>query len=310
MPTQTVPSSGTAGIRGLWCAALTPLGENAGIDPLRFAAHVRWLLAEGVAGVVAFGTTGEGPSFSVAERIAGLEALLAAGIAPERLAVATGCAAWADAVALTRHALQSGVPRCLVLPPFYWKDLADAAVFRYYAALIEAVGDPRLRLYLYHYPELSAVPIRTGIVARLAETFPDIVAGVKDSSGDFGHTMELVQALPRLAILSGHEPHLPRLMAAGAAGTICGLANLLPDLVAALLRPDAAEAEQVRAQTFLDIVGRYPFVPSFKALQAFRTGDPAWHAPRLPLLPLPEAERVALLSALCREGFDFSRSNR
>jgi len=100
-----------------------------------------------VDGIVLFGTTGEGASFSVAERTGGLDALLDSDFPPHRLVAATGCAALADTVALTRHALQTGCPRCLVMPPFFWKGLSDEAVFRYYAALIDTVGDARLRLY-------------------------------------------------------------------------------------------------------------------------------------------------------------------
>ena len=65
-------------VRGLWCANLTPLDRNGRLDGARMAAHIRILLGQGVDGVAPFGTTGEGPSFSVAERRAGLDGLLAA----------------------------------------------------------------------------------------------------------------------------------------------------------------------------------------------------------------------------------------
>jgi len=295
-----------APIRGLWCATLTPLGPDGGADPERLAAHVRALLAAGVDGIVPFGTTGEGPSFSVAERRAGLDALLAAGIAPERLLVATGAAALPDAVALTRQALQAGCSRCLILPPFFWKGLTDEAVFRYYATLIDTVGDRRLRVYLYHIPLLSGVPIRPEVVARLAAAYPGIIAGVKDSGGDFEHTAELLKCVPKLSILVGHEPHLPRLMRADGAGTICGIANLFPELVAALLEPDVNPDDEAKIRSFLDIVSRYPFVPAFKAIRAAQTGDAAWLTPRPPLWPLPETERASLLAALDSAGFDIA----
>src|SRR5438874_6320641 len=175
-------------IRGLWCATLTPLGPEGAIDHARMAAHIRALFSQGVEGVAPFGTTGEGPSFSVAERRAGLDAMIAAGIKPSQLIPGTGCAAFADTVALTRHAVQIGCSRCLVLPPFFFKELADEAVYGFFAALIDAVADPRLSLYLYHIPQFSGVSIRAGVVARLAADFPRVVAGVKDSGGDFAHT--------------------------------------------------------------------------------------------------------------------------
>lgn len=292
-----------APIRGLWCATLTPLGENGSVDHARLAEHVRGLLARGVEGVVLFGTTGEGPSFSIAERSAAVDALLAAGISPDHVAVATGCAALTDTVALTRHALQSGCARCLILPPFFWKDLTDEGVFRYYATLIDTVGDGYLRLYLYHIPQLSAVPIRPQVVERLAAAYPSVIAGVKDSAGDFDHTAELLKRVPQLPILVGHEPHLPRLMRAGGAGTICGIANLFPSLVAALLKPGVTAEDAARIQIFQQIVFRYSYVTAFKAIRAAQTGDGAWRAARPPLLPLPEAERQTLLASLRQAGF-------
>ncbi|HUL11612.1 MAG TPA: dihydrodipicolinate synthase family protein [Methylococcaceae bacterium] len=295
--------SETAPLSGLWCATLTPLGQDLRVDQARLATHVQGLFAEGVAGIVLFGTMGEGPSFPVEERVGGLEGLLASGISTDRIVPATGCAALADTLALTRHALQMGCPRCLILPPFFWKDLSDEAVFRYYATLIDRVNDERLRVYLYHIPQLSAVPIRPDVVARLAAAYPGIVAGVKDSSGDFEHTAALLKCVPQLSIMGGCEPQLPQLRRAGGAGTICGVANLLPGAVAALLKPEVSPDDQSRIQSFVEIVFRYPFVSSVKAIRAAQTNDDGWSEVLPPLLPLNQAERESLFAALHRAGF-------
>ena len=77
-------------VRGLWCATLTPLDNRGNVDVARLADHVRDLFAQGVDGVAPFGTTGEFPSFTIAERMAGLEALLAAGIPASRIVPGTG----------------------------------------------------------------------------------------------------------------------------------------------------------------------------------------------------------------------------
>jgi 4-hydroxy-tetrahydrodipicolinate synthase len=291
----------SAPIQGLWCATLTPIEQDDGIDRGVFVTHVRGLLSAGVEGVVPFGTTGEGPSFTVAERMAGLEALLTAGIPSSRLAVATGCSAFPDTLTLLRHALQSGCPRCLVLPPFFWKSLSQESVFRFYASLIDSLGDSGLRLYVYHFPQLSAVPVAPETVARLASAYPGIVAGVKDSSGDFENTARLLALVPDLAILVGHEPHLPRLLQGGGAGTICGLANLFPERIAALLRPDANADDQAQIQELLDVLKDYPLVPAFKAIIGVQCANEArWNVVRLPLLPLASAERESLLKRVAR----------
>ena len=199
----------TAPVRGLWCATLTPLDASGGVDHGLLVAHARSLLAQGVDGVAPFGTTGEGQSFSMAERIAGIEALLAAGIGPERVVAATGCAALPETVALTRHGARAGCAACLVLPPFFWKDATDDGLFTWYAKVIDAVGDPSLRIYLYHIPQVSGTPLSVDLVERLAGAFPGVIAGVKDSAGDWSNTAALLARVPQLAILVGHEPHLP-----------------------------------------------------------------------------------------------------
>src|SRR5437588_8333368 len=106
--------SSSQAVRGVWCATLTPLDSAGALDPSRLAAHVRRMFAAGVDGIALFGTTGEGQSFSLAERRGGLDTLLSAGIAPERILVGTGCAALPDTIELTRQAVQTGCAGALV----------------------------------------------------------------------------------------------------------------------------------------------------------------------------------------------------
>jgi 4-hydroxy-tetrahydrodipicolinate synthase len=287
-----------AAVRGLWCALLTPLDATGSVDGGRLARHALSLLAQGVDGVAPFGTTGEGQSFSLAERTAGLDALLAAAIPASRIVAGTGCAALPETVALTRHAVQARCAGCLVLPPFFFKDVSAEGLYAWYARVIEAVADPRLRIYLYHIPQVTGVPLPVDLVARLAGAFPGIVAGVKDSAGDWSNTQALLERAPQLAILVGHEPHVPRLLRAGGAGTICGVANVYPALVRALFSRDVTVADEQRIATFIDIAFRQPFLPAFKSIVAERTGDPGWLAVRPPLIDLDAAARRTLRDAL------------
>jgi len=289
-------------VRGLWCATLTPLDARGNVDGARLAAHVRELLANGVDGVAPFGTTGEFPSFTTAERIDGLEALLASGIPAARIVPGTGAAALADAIALTKHAVKSGTPRCLVVPPFFFKDVSDEAVYAHYARLIDAVGDASLRVYLYHIPQFSGVPLKPDVVARLAKAFPGTIAGVKDSSGDYANTQALLARVPQLSILVGHEPHVPKLLRDGGAGTICGVANVFPAIVAALLKPAVTPADEAQIAAFLGVLFRYPFLSAFKAIREAQTGEAGWNRLRSPWLPLDEARRTQLLAELAAAG--------
>ena len=291
-------------VRGLWCATLTPVGPDGSLDEARMAGHARDLLAKGVEGVAPFGTTGEGPSFSVTERRSGLEALLRGGIAPRQIVVGTGCASLTDTLALTRHALESGVVRCLVLPPFFYKNLSDDAVYALYATLIDRVADSRLRLYIYHIPQFSSVGIWPDTLRRLADAYPEVVAGVKDSAADWTNTARLLDRVPHLDVLVGHEPDLPKLMRGGGAGTICGIANVYPDIVRALLARDVAAADEARMAQFLAVLARFPFLPAFKAIKAAQSGDAAWNALRPPWLDLADSARTDLVASLRGAGFD------
>jgi 4-hydroxy-tetrahydrodipicolinate synthase len=190
-----------------------------------------------------------------------------------------------------------------VVPPFFFKDVSDDAVYAFFASLIDAVADTRLRLYLYHIPQFSGVAVNPPVVARLAESFPGIVCGIKDSAGDWSNTAALLERTPQLDILVGHEPHLPQLMRRGGAGTICGVANVYPGVVRALLSRDVTPEDEKRIQRFLDVLFRFPFLPAFKAIKAAQVDDETWRSLRAPWTPLPDGARDDLVAALESAGF-------
>ena len=290
-------------IQGLWCASLTPVSAAGAIDDARFAAHVHWLFSQGVAGVAPFGTTGEGQSFSTDERRAGLDGLLKS-IPAQRVLPGTGGASLTETIALTRHATSAGCIASLVLPPFFWKDPSDDGLFAWYARLIEGVNDARLRIFLYHLPQVSSVPLSVDLVARLAAAFPGTIAGIKDSQGKWENTAALLARVPQITVVIGHEPDLPRLIAAGGAGTICGVANAYPHLVRSLLSRDASDEAKARIAKFIEITFQQPFLPAFKRMVADRTGDPEWRHVRPPLVPLTDSEHKTLRESLDRAGFE------
>ena len=194
-------------------------------------AHGRDLLARGCDGLAVFGTSGEGPCLPVAARRAGLELLLESGIGPDRLVVGAASTSPADVIELTRHALAVGVPRVLLMPPFFLREAAsEEGLFRFYAAVIEA-ADPGLRLLLYHFPAITGVRLSVELIGRLRDAFGDVILGIKDSGGDFSNTAAYLEAFPALTIYAGTEVHARRAMALGGVGTICGLGNLLPQAI-------------------------------------------------------------------------------
>jgi 4-hydroxy-tetrahydrodipicolinate synthase len=289
---------------------LTPVTAAGDLDLPLLTTHVQRLFAAGVDGIALFGTTGEGQSFSIAERRRGLDELLAAGIAPARVVVGTGCAALPDTIELTRHATRAGCAGSLVLPPFFFKDIAPAGVYASYARLVDAVAEPALSIYLYHIPQITGVSIDHDVVQRLLAAYPGVVAGIKDSAGNLDHTLSLLRRFPQLAIFVGHEPHLPAALGAGGAGTICGIANFYPRLMRRLYDGPAGTEQRediARLQAMIVGVGRYPIFSAFKALQASLTGAPGWEYLRVPLVPLEQAARQSWLHEMVALGFDARR---
>jgi 4-hydroxy-tetrahydrodipicolinate synthase len=292
-------------IRGVWCATLTPLDAAGAPDARMLSAHVERLFAAGVDGIALFGTTGEGQSFSVAQRRDGLDALLAAGISPGRIVAGTGCAALADTIELTRHAVSAGCAGALVLPPFFFKGPSEEGIYASYARLIDGVADARFRLYLYHIPQVTGVPIPHDVISRLATTYPGVLAGIKDSEGNLIHTRSLLERFRTLSVFVGHEPHLPAALAVGGAGTICGVANLYPRLMRRLhdhALTSGAKDELARVHAFVALLDRVPIFAAFKALLAELTGDPKWEALCPPLVPMDRDMRRALVASVARAG--------
>jgi len=143
------------------------------------------------------------------------------------------------------------------------------------------------------------------VIARLAAAYPNTIAGIKDSSCDMHHEQALLRRFPDLNIFVGFEPHLPAALAAGGAGTICGLANLYPQVLrrlhdAASDTERAPELEHI--ERLLKLLEPYSLMPALKAALAEIVGDPGWLAVREPLVTLGEDARNALRSSLTRSG--------
>ena len=284
--------------QGIWPALLTPLTADLSIDIPTFARHARHLLDEGCAGVTPFGTTGEGPSFSVAERMAAVDGLIAGGVPAERILVSTSCAALPDVVALTRHAVQAGTYGCLLLPPFFLKGVPDQGIIDAYRWVIDQVADPRLRVVLYHIPQVSGVPLSHAVVDTLCQLYPGTIIGIKDSGCQREVSLAFASAfMPPLQVWVGNEPDLQVMAAHGSVGAVSGVGNVLPHLLHRLVAhfnaPDA-ERDLKRVQEFIAILGGYGMTAAFKGIMAILTHEPNWCRVRPPLVALNTDEMARL----------------
>lgn len=282
---------------GVNAAAITPYTADLAPDLPRMVKRCRHLLANGCDGLGVLGTTGEANSLGLHERKAVLEGLVAAGIPAARLMPGTGCPSLSDTVELTRHAREQGCPGVLMLPPFYYKGPSDDGLFAWFSEVISRVGGG-VAIYLYHFPQQSAVPFSLALLARLIQAFPGTIRGVKDSSGSLENMLAMVRefASEGFEVYTGADDLLTIVTRAGGAGCITAAANVTSrvsgEVVAALRAGDdaAADAAQARLTPLRKAVQAEALIPGLRELTAREESDPAWRFVRPPFLPLsPEA---------------------
>jgi 4-hydroxy-tetrahydrodipicolinate synthase len=227
-------------VRGVLAPVVTPFKVDLSPDRERFIRHCQWLLSQNC-GLAPFGTTSEANSMSTDERISLLDALVAARIDPSRMMPGTGCCSITETVELTAHAVKHGCAGVLMLPPFYYKDVSEEGLYRYFSEVVQRVGDARQRIYLYHIPPVAIVGITPKLVERLLNAYPNAIAGMKDSSGDWNNTKTFLDAFAETArpaptarsartfdVFVGSESFLLANMRNGGVGTISATANVNP----------------------------------------------------------------------------------
>ncbi len=280
-------------IRGLWAAMLTPLDADGGVDHASLARHGAFLLANGCDGLVPFGTTGEGTSFSAVEKLAAVETLLKSGVPASKIALGTGCPAIPDSISLTRDMMGLGLVHAMILPPYYYRGVTEAGIEDAFAAIIDGVGSDHLRVCAYHIPQVSGVPTPAPALGRLRKRYGAIMAGVKDSTGDWDSFLAFRREAPEIGSLVGSEVLIARALDEGGVGSICGMVNLVPHLVKAMFNGHGGTAAMTAACALIED----PFISVMKSIIAAQTGDAAWRTPRAPFRAIDPAVGVRIARA-------------
>jgi 4-hydroxy-tetrahydrodipicolinate synthase len=250
-------------------------------------------MATGCTGLAPFGTTSEANSLGLDERMELLEELVDDGIEPARLMPGTGTCSLSDTVVLTRHALDLGCGGVLMLPPFYYKGPSEEGLYRYFSQVIEGVGDDKLKVYLYHIPPVAQVGFSLPLIGRLVNAFPQVVVGLKDSSGDWSNTAAILAEYPQLEIFPGSEVFLLDGLRHGAAGCISATCNVSATAIRSVFdnwkTPDADKL-QAGITAIRKAIQAYPMIPALKAIIAHYRADEGWANVRPPFVPLPAAD--------------------
>ena len=300
-------NAGSERMSGVLCPVITPFDDRLSPDADRLIRQCQWLLSQNV-GLAVFGTNSEANSLSIEEKMMLLDRLVEAGIDTSRMMPGTGCCALTETVKLTQHAVNLGCAGTLMLPPFYYKGVSDDGLFASFAEVIERVGSSSLRVYLYHIPPVSQVGISLDLIDRLVKAYPDTVAGVKDSSGDWNNTNAMLQRRwDDFRVFAGAETFLLQNMRGGGAGCISATANINPAAIDRLYQEwQSAQAEglQKELDEIRETAMGYPMIPALKATVAHFSKDSQWRTVRPPLVALADDQCSALVTSLLKKGFD------
>lgn len=286
---------------GIWPPAATPFREDLSIDTERYVAFCHELLRDGAHGLAVLGTTSEANSLDFEERKSLLEKLVASGIDPAQLLPGTGAASFGDAVKLTKHAADLGVKGSLLLPPFYYKGVSDEGLFEFVSEVIARVKNPRLRLYLYNFPQQTGLVWSPELIAKLRGAFPETVVGIKDSSGDAKYLNALLEKFPGFAIFPSSESLMVDALGKGAAGCISASANTHVKEIRALYdgwkMPEAAAMNE-RASAIRALIVSFPLIAAVKATLAEQHKHKGWQRLRPPLTALTDRQAQDLRDKL------------
>ena len=316
-------------IRGVLAPVVTPFKADLSPDRQRFIRHCQWLLSQNC-GLAAFGTNSEANSMAAEERMKLLDALVAAGTDTSRMMPGTGCCSITETVELTTHAVKHGCAGVLMLPPFYYKKVTEEGLYRYFSEVVQRVGDTRLKIYLYHIPPVAIVGVTPKLVERLLKAYPNAIAGMKDSSGDWNNTKTFLDAFAKAGfdVFVGSESFLLANMRNGGVGTISATANVNPAAIhklyekcsgvcvkrrgnrKALAAASASITELEDQQAQLNVVrdvfsnSRFPsMIAALKQAIAFYGNDPEWTRLRPPLVELTTEQAKLLAAELKAIGF-------
>ncbi len=290
-------------IKGLISPILSPFNEDLSFNQSLYNELAEDLLANGCAGLAPFGTTGEALSIGNEERIRALQGLIDSGIDPSIMIPGTGLCNITDTIKMSKHALDLGCHGIMTLPPFYFKGMSDEGLFNYFEKLIEGINHQSLKIYLYHIPQVSGVGLSIELVKKLKKTFPNIVVGIKDSSGEWKNT-EALLGIDELIVYPGAELPVIDAIKLGAPGCISATANLNSSDIAKVINLchenewNNAEELHKKVKSVRMLFQDYAPIPAQKRLLAMKTGNDIWSIVRPPLLSMSKEKGQELAKEL------------
>ncbi|MGA1554350.1 MAG: dihydrodipicolinate synthase family protein [Burkholderiaceae bacterium] len=286
----------------LLAPVLTPFDSRGEPDHHRLKEHCQWLLSRG-SGLAVFGTNSEGNSMSVRQKRGCLDFLVEQGLPAAMMMPGTGACSVDDAVHLSEAAFDLGVGGVLMLPPFYYKAPTEDGLFTYFSQVIEKIKSPNKKIYVYNIPQVSHIEMSVDLLERLVTSFPGVVVGMKDSSGDWPYTQACIQRLKPhgFRVYAGSEQFLLQGLKEGGVGCISATANINPLAISNLAnswQDKTAETQQLRLNEIRQAFQKFPMIAAMKSAIADSLNDDEWRRLQPPLAALKKSESEALRASL------------
>ena len=272
---------------------LTPLKSDLSPDLEAVAPFLAFLASRGCHGALIFGTTGEGPSFSAAEREAVWRAALKVReqFPNFKLFAGTGTPSLTETIDLTKLAFDLGFEAVVTLPPYYFRKANDDGLFNWFEQVIHKAVPSDGFLFGYHIPSVAGIGFSIELLSRLKDSFPSQFAGIKDSSHDEGFMQTLGKKFGTdLTVFNGTDSDFTLALQNHAAGCITALANIispsLREIYDAFIDGKEPSSLQKKVSEQRHILEKYqPFPPLLKALLTSLYNQPRWPV-RPPLMEL------------------------
>jgi len=208
-----------------------------------FLEHCSNLLSQGLDGLAIFGTTGEGNSFNVNEKIEAVNYLIDNNIGADKLIPGSGLCSVKDTVIHSKAMAKLKVKSILVLPAFYYKNVSNEGVVEFYKRVIEEVGDGNLKYILYNIPQVSGVSIGIEVIEQLIKLFPNNVVGMKESSGNLDNMLRITKYFNNFSLFSGSDSLALKVCQKGGAGAITACSNISGRLLHYIINNYKKESE-------------------------------------------------------------------
>ncbi|MEM3566309.1 MAG: 4-hydroxy-tetrahydrodipicolinate synthase [Candidatus Bathyarchaeia archaeon] len=286
-------------LEGIFVPHITPFTEKGEIDLKALRTCTRFWIENGVDGLMPCGSNGEAPYLAREERQKIIAAVLEEAKSGVTVVAGTGAPSTWETIRLTRDAEDLGVDAAVVVTPYYFR-LSNRELTAHYKAVLEAVDLP---IILYSVPKFTGYALEPAVIAELAKEYSHVV-GVKDSGGNIATITETIRLVgEKIAVLAGTaDVVLPTLMLGGK-GAVIAVANAYPRLCASLYKAymegdveKAAKLQKKITRINEVLVKRFNQLSAIK--EAMRMlGLPAGY-PRLPVLPLDEAEKAEIRKLL------------